>query len=152
MLTPTWLVGLIPCAGHGSSEVRLSFRRVEQRDFRIMSLELCSWYINRPRGNPSVATNPIVCGPSVFVRNPPVSVDRSISRIVRASQSRQSLLSSDLNTDSDLSPQSESRDTSPTDSDHRDSSRCLARALAPQVCDTHLLRARHDSLGDSTPS
>jgi hypothetical protein len=36
----------------------------------------------------------------------------------------------------DLSPQSESRGTSPTDSDHRDSSRCLARVLAPQVCDT----------------
>ena len=55
----------------------------------------------------------------------------------------------------DLSHQSESRGKSPIDSDHRDSSRCLTRALAPQVCDTLLLRAdvtRLDSLGNSTPS
>ena len=37
---------------------------------------------------------------------------------------------------------------------HRDSSRCLARALAPPVCDTPLLRAdvtRLDSLGEAPP-
>ncbi len=53
------------------------------------------------------------------------------------------------------------RSRQPTDSppaaglpDDSDSSRCLARALAPQVCDTHLLRAdvtRLDSLGDLPP-